>query len=198
MIFIANFGYQYVFRNPIYNYDSFGISGRIFARYLELANKYGYKVQVLSDGPDTGLFRQYLFFNNMYRRNNHSQIAPLFSEHTTININNITFTDCNNINLDKSLITIIPFNLKCTEHKLSKNILTIANYTDNQGIYLIYNDLICQKYNILPYLNNLQLKDFNIEKLNEETFCQKFFIRDAGYNSINSTSSAVPTDGTNK
>jgi 4-amino-4-deoxy-L-arabinose transferase-like glycosyltransferase len=192
IIFITNFGYQYIFRNPIYNYDSFGISGRIFAKYIQFANHYGYKAQALENGPNIGLFRQYLFFNSRYTKDNHSFIASLFLKNT-INIDNITFTGCKNINLNKSIITIIPFNLKCTNKKISRNIISIANYTDNQPIYLIYNDQVCKKYNLLPYLNNLQLKDFDIEKLNVETFCQKFFTRDVGLNSINSTGSAVPS-----
>ena len=196
IVFIANFGYQYIFINPINNYDSFGISGRIFAKYMQFANQHGYESQVLFNGANTGLFRQYIFFNDKYRKDNHSEIASLFPKQT-IKIDNVTFTDCKNINLDKSMITMIPFNLKCTSQELSKNILTIANYSNNQGIYLIYNDLVCKKYNMLPYLNNLQLKDFNIEKLDEKTFCQKFFTRDAGHDSINSTGSAVPSDGTN-
>ncbi|MCX6791865.1 MAG: hypothetical protein NT149_02405 [Candidatus Gottesmanbacteria bacterium] len=190
-IFILNFGYQYIFRNTIYNYDSFGISGRIFARYVEFANEHGYKTQVLFNGPNIGLFRQYLFFNNKYTKDNHSIVASLIQKQT-INIDNVTFTDCKNISMNDSIITIIPFNLKCTTQKLSTNILTITNYTDNQGIYVIYNDLVCQKYSHAPYLNNIQLKDLDIEKLNEEAFCQKFFTRDAGYNSLNSTGSEVP------
>lgn len=196
-IFVANFGYQYIFINPINNYDSFGISGRIFAKYMQLAGQHGYKSQVLSNGPNKSLFRQYIYFNNEYRKDNHSEIASLLSK-DSIQIDNLIFTDCQNINMNPSEITLIPFNQKCTDQKLSNNILTIANYANNQGIYLIYNDLVCKQYNILPYLNNLQLKDFDIEHLDEETFCQKFFTRDAGYTSTNSTGSAVPADGTNR
>jgi hypothetical protein len=190
-IFVLNFGYQYIFRNPIYNYDSFGISGRIFTKYVRLANEHGYKTQVLFNGPNKGLFRQYIFFNNKYTKDNHSTVASLFLKQT-ITIDNVTFTDCNNINMNDSIITIIPFNMKCTTQKLSKNILTIANYTDNQGIYVIYNDLVCQKYDHKAYLSGFQLQDFDIENMNEEKFCRKFFTRDAGYNSTNSTGSEAP------
>ncbi len=190
-IFVANFGYQYNFRNPVYNYDSFGLSGRIFARYMQLVNTHGYKAQMLYNGVDTGLFRQYLFFTKKYTKENHSQIASLFSQQS-ISLENITFTDCRKISLDQSVITVIPYNLKCTNQKLSKNIVSITDYTGSKPIYLIYNDLLCQKYKLLPYLNNLQLKDFAIENLNEQAFCQKFFTRDVGYNPRNATESAAP------
>lgn len=191
LISLANFGYIYIFRNPIYNYDSFGISGRVLSRYITLAGRQGYNVQVLSNGPDRSLFRQYIFFNNEYTKNNHSLIAADFLK-SKINIDNATFADCKDISLSKSEITVIPFNLKCTNAKLSANILDITNYTNNQPIYVIYNDELCKKYDILPYMNNFSLSDFNIEKLSTQTFCQTFFTRTLGLNSITSTGSAVP------
>jgi len=192
-IFVANFGYVYLFRNPIYNYDSFGISGRILSRYIVLAGRHGYKVQVLSNGVNKGLFKQYLFFNNNYTWDNHSLIATDFLK-PKVNINNVTFADCKDISVDKSEITVIPFNLKCSSEKLSLNKLDLTNYTDNQPIYQIYNDELCKKYSVLPYLNNFSLNDFNIEKLSEQKFCQTFFTRILGLNSITSTGSAVPVD----
>jgi hypothetical protein len=190
LILLANFGYIYLLRNPIYNYESFGISGRIISKYIHLADTKGSKVQVLFNGADMGLFRQYLFFNERYTKANHSQIANLFTK-STIVIDNVTFTDCHNINLDKSIITIIPFKLDCTKEALSRNILSVTNYTDNQPVYLIYNDQVCKNYPSLAYMNNFKLSDFNIEKLTEGRFCEKFFTRDAGFNSINSTGSAT-------
>jgi len=81
---------------------------------------------------------------------------------------------------NNNIITIIPFNLVCSSNLKSKNILNITNYTNNDPIYVIHNDLVCQKHEVLPYLNNLKLNDFNIEKLSEKEFCKKFFTRDAG------------------
>jgi 4-amino-4-deoxy-L-arabinose transferase-like glycosyltransferase len=193
VILVANFGYIYIFRNPIYNYDSFGISGRVLSRYIALSNQHGYKIQVLANGTNKGLFKQYLFFNNKYTQANHSLIAADFLK-PKINIDNVTFADCKDINLDKSEITVIPFNLKCTSEKISLNRLDLTDYTNNQPIYQIYNDQLCKRYSILPYLNNFSLSDFNIEKLNEQEFCQTFFTRTLGLNSINSTGSAVPAD----
>lgn len=190
-IFIANFGYIYFFRNPIYNYESFGISGRILSRYMVLAGQHGYKVQVLSNGVNRGLFKQYLFFNNDYTQSNHSLIAADFLK-PKVNIENVTFADCKSESLSKSEITVIPFNLKCSSEKLSLNRLDLTNYTDNQPIYQIYNDELCKRYSVLPYLSNFSMSDFNIEKLNERKFCQTFFTRTLGLNSITSTGSAVP------
>jgi len=193
IILVANFGYIYIFRNPIYNYDSFGISGRVLSRYIALSNQHGYKIQVLANGTNKGLFKQYLFFNNKYTQANHSLIAADFLK-PKISIDNVTFADCKDINLDKSEITVIPFNLKCTSAELSMNVANVTNYTNNQPIYEIYNDKLCQKYAILPYLSNFSLHNFDVEKLSEQEFCQTFFTRTLGLNSINSTGSAVPAD----
>lgn len=191
LVSIANFGYTYFFQNPVYNYESFGISGRILSRYIKLAAQDGYTVQILFNGVNKGLFKQYLFFNNIYNKDNHSSIASLFIQNK-IALNNVIFADCKDISIDPSLITVIPFNLICTENALSKNILTITNYTDNQPIYHIYNDHECDGYSSLAYLNDLKISDFDIENLDQQRFCEKFFTRNAGYNIKESTGSAVP------
>jgi len=184
LILFVNFGYTYLFRNPIYNYDSFGISGRILSKYIQLAGTRKYKIQITSHGPNIGLFRQYLFFNNRYTKENHSIIASIFTN-KVIAFDNVFFADCKELKFDKSIITIIPFNLKCTENSFSKNALRLTNYTDNQELYLIYNDKICENYNVLSYIDNLGLSDFNIEGMSEKRFCEKFFTKDIKYNSIN-------------
>jgi len=173
---LVNFGYIYFFQNPVFNYDSFGISGRIFARYAALSGQKNLKLQFISDGWGLALFRQYLFFNNEYTRQNHSLIATDFLKPVIV-FNNLIFTDCKNMKLDKNEITVMPFNLKCTNKMLSENIINITNFTDNKPIYVIYNDDVCKNYVLLPRLSNITLNDLNIEKLNEKQFCQKFFTR---------------------
>jgi hypothetical protein len=174
------FVHIYFFQNPIYNYESFGISGRILSKYIALAEKRGVRVQILFHGTNKGLFKQYLFFNNKYTQTNHAEVASLFLQPKII-FENVIFADCENFDTNENLITVIPFKLTCTKEKLSDNLLSITDYSNNQPIYNIYNDQVCNGYTNDPYLHNFTINDFAIEQMSEKEFCTKFFTRQAGY-----------------
>jgi 4-amino-4-deoxy-L-arabinose transferase-like glycosyltransferase len=180
LISFLNFAYIYIMRNPISNYDSFGVSGRVLSYYILFAEKYKYNIQVLSHGANVNLAKQYLFFGKKYNITNYAKIAGLF-QNPSISMNYVRFVDCKDAQLGVNTITVIPFNLSCIDQKLPITYTSITDISNNQPIYQIYNDKICSKYNLLPYLYNIQLQDFNIENLSEKRFCEKFFTRDAGF-----------------
>jgi len=175
-----NFGYLYLYKNPVANYDSFGVSGRIVARYVELSGLRNRSVEILFRGTNKGLLKQYLFFSNRYMRENHSVVASLYTAKIA-QIDNVTFADCEDRSADETVTTIIPFNFVCIPKKSMSEVLNITNYVTNQPMYVIYNDSVCKNYPVSPFLHSVTLGDFNIESMSEQDFCRTFFTRDSSY-----------------
>jgi hypothetical protein len=186
----VNFGYNYIYRNPISNYDSFGISGRIISHYIELAKRHGHDIQIISNGPNLGLYKQYLFFSNKYNASNHAMIAISFTQ-KDIKIDNVIFNSCEDFIDNDQIITIIPFGFYCPKLKIPTNILQITNFTDNQPIYTVYNDHVCNNYPYSDYMSDIKLADFDFSKIDEPRFCYKFFTRVK--DSLTPTTTPTPT-----
>jgi len=179
-----NFFYIYTYQNPIYNYESFGISGRIFSKYAKLASDKGYKIQMISNGPNKELFRQYLFFNNRYNYLTYQNIAFQLTKDVIV-FDNIKFISCDDFDNNPEIISIIPFNHSCIKKTNSEKYLSLTDFPKNEPIYQIFNDKICDKYNIKTYMEDIKITDLKIEDLPQQRFCEKYFTRDAGYNDIN-------------
>jgi hypothetical protein len=189
LVSFVNFGYLYMYKNPVANYDSFGVSGRIVARYIQLSRSHDTKVEILFNGVNKGLLKQYIFFTNGYTQYNHSQVAALFTS-TIVHLDTVTFSDCAQRSADDTVTAIIPFNLLCIPKKPLNQVLNVTNYVTNQPMYVIYNDKLCRNFPVAPYLDTLTLHDFNIETMGEKEFCQTFFTRDSEFVSPDKTGTA--------
>jgi len=174
---LSNFLYIYVFRNPIYNSEGFGFSGRILTKYISLAENNKHKVVLLSDtsGVVPSLFKQYLFYTNNYNKSSAQEISELIQEND-YSFRNLTITPCPQNFSQKSIYISVP-DSKCKKIENNLEYTTIPLLSDGGTIYKIFNDLVCTKYKLKRYPENLVLSDFDIDNLSEEGFCTRYITK---------------------
>lgn len=171
---LANFMNIYLFRNPIYNSEAFGLSQRILSKYTSLASNYSEPVifvEKTSGNAIPTVFKQYLFYTNSYNENTYKQVTSNINKGLYA-FNNFSVQDCPG--KTNSTIVTTP-NSKCKIDNVNK--LTIAQLSDGGTIYNVQNDKVCSKYALNRYPNRITLDDLNIEGLSEEKFCTTFITK---------------------
>jgi len=173
LLSFINFIDIYFFKSPIYQPESFSFSKRVVSNYLKLENNKNKEIYVLTREPEV-LFRSYLFFTNSYQKNNFNLIKNIYSQSK----DNIVFNNIHFINHNKYLpsgddYTLI-FDTDNFDFKDKKPKYFINRLSDAGRIYSIYNGITCQKNNLSTFPNNITIKDFKIENLNEKTFCERY------------------------
>lgn len=165
-----NFANIYFFRNPIYNSEAFNFSSRVLSKYLSL-QKDGETVIV--NGTPTTPLKHYLFYTNALNKNTTDLLKEMYKT-KEYKFNNINFVDCRNANVDASTLVIFESGFKCENVPSHKQYLTIPLLSDGGEVLRILNDKTCSKYKLNRYPYGFRISDFEIEKLSEKEFCEKF------------------------
>lgn len=173
LLSFINFINIYFFESPMYQPESFGLSHRIISNYLKLESNKNKEIYVLTREPEV-LFRSYLFFSNLYQKNNFDLIKNIYSKSR----DNIYFKSIHFINHNKYLpngqnYTLI-FDTDNFDFKDKNPRLFISRISDAGKIYSIYNGSTCQNLELSTYPNNITIKDLNIEKIDEKNFCERY------------------------
>lgn len=174
VILLTNFMYIYLFRHPIFDSDSSGLSGRILSRYIQLAKNKNREITVI-EGTSLGrssTFKQHLFYTNGYNKFTKEKIRRSIINDSS-SYDNLKIALCPNEPFSKEATVVSPSGTNCLTLPKGDNLL-IAKLSDGGGIYSIYNDTICRKYKLSRYPQNITLEDFEIENLSEKKFCEKF------------------------
>jgi hypothetical protein len=181
IIYIAlliNFLVIYFLRYPIYNSEGSNFSTRILSKYIVEAAAKNKFVYVHSQEPDA-LYRGCVLYANAYDKNSAKTITKNFNRKTYA-LNNVKFTgDCpskNEIESDRNIV-IINYFMTCNGIQNYQSMGTnvkIEQLSDGGTLFFIYKDRVCNNYSLSRYPDNLNLSDFNIEKLPIDSFCTKF------------------------
>lgn len=171
-LLILNFINIYFFRNPIYNSESFSLSGRVLAKYLSLQKE---PVYVINGDPKTPL-KQYLFYTNSYNNENAKDIAKDFQTKNYL-YKNLNFITCKDADKIKGENIVIYDDSKCMNFAKSSDRLTIAQLGDAGSIYTIQNDKTCNQFRLNRYPYGITFSDFSIESLSSQRFCEKFITK---------------------
>lgn len=167
---VLNFANIYFFRNPIYNSEAFNFSARVLSKYLSLQE--GKEVFVVNGTPTTPL-KHYLFYTNSLNIHTTELLQEMYRT-KNYKFENINFVDCRQANVDSNALVIFESGFKCENVPSYKKYLNIPLLSDGGEILRILNDKTCSKYKLNRYPQGLKLADFEIEKLGEKDFCQKF------------------------
>lgn len=169
-----NFSEIYLFRNPIYNSESFNFSTRVLSKYLSLQN--GRKTYVINGDPKSQL-KSYLFYGNYYNRKTAHLVTQMYVS-KRYEINNIHFVTCDESdNTPQDSLIIYENGSKCPVIPKHDHALSITYLSDGGNIYTILNDSICSNYKLSRYPYGISLSDLNVEQLSQKLFCEKFIIR---------------------
>jgi hypothetical protein len=174
-VLIINFANVYFFRFPLYDSEGVNFSSRVLSNYIRFAGAQNKKVEVYSSEPDA-LYKDYLFYTDAYSRKNTVEVAKHFRKND-FSLNNVSFKEScpRNIKFPSDTTIIVASDLKCSIQ--NNRVLDIDQLSDAGTVLRIYNDSICGKYELSSYPNNIQFFDFNVEKLSQSQFCQKFIFQ---------------------
>lgn len=174
VILVANFLYNYFFRYPVYGAETFNLSGRIVSKYIELAKEKKDKVIIVEHTDNLAsisLFKQYLFYSNSYNKNTVNEVAELVRKKGH-SFHHITAAGCPEQLLPNTIVIVASGSCPAIQTKIDK--FSIAKLSDGGEIYGIFDTNICNDYALSRYPNGIKINDFEIEKMSERTFCEKF------------------------
>ena len=181
-----NFLYIYFLRFPVYNSEAFDFGSRLLSKYISLAQKTGSETLIIADQNDPRMLSQhYLFYTDSYNDLEGSKLQQLFMEeeqkvvNKVYSYNKIHFTSkCpENTDFTAGFTIIIPRDSNRNLKFPNSSKLTIPQLSDGGTLFNIYGDQICGEYRLKTYPSNFLISDFKIEKLSDETFCEKFITK---------------------
>lgn len=178
------FGYQYAFRYPVYATKDLHFAERLIASYISRL-PVGTPVTVMTPSPRY-LFESFLFYNGHITTANHQRIAQAIQTEE-YRFENVRFTDeCFELEQLTAPGVVIANVVQepCEEEDeispaeqeiiddLLHDAVSIANPTDSGELYRIYNDAICTDASLSHFLHITSLKQFGVERLSDQDFCQ--------------------------
>jgi hypothetical protein len=161
----------YLFRYPVYQSEGFFFGRRLVSKYISLnQNK---NIIVISPEPDS-LFRNHIFNNNLLTKSTVKEISLHYQHEDRNNFvyQNITFTNIVPKIFDKDTTYIID---KQSDYIPKEHIYLVINkLNDPANLFYIINDSLCTFTKLDYYIHDLKFSDLNINKIDAQTFCQKF------------------------
>lgn len=171
VISVGKFVTVYVCQHPLQGY--FDFHTRVLSKYLSIGQHQRIPMTVYSDA-NSDYLRKFLFYTNGITKTNVKEISTYLTA-SSFTLNNITFRPCDDhLVLSPSSVSIIDRN--CTSAFDTPH-LSISRLSDGGERYRIYGDLICDKYNLKRYSQNITITDFAIEHLSTARFCETYISR---------------------
>lgn len=172
-LLIANFLVMYWYRSPFEKSIGWYHHKRTISNYIQRLKKVSDKKIIIVTAQPSDTFNTYIFFSGLY--NSADKISQINNVIKSRNYeyNGITFIDnCQEISQDdiKYNVIFIEQTVECLLDQ--KNTYKIANSRDGGGMYNIINETLCTKYSSQKYPYPRTIKDFQVETLSEEKFCQ--------------------------
>lgn len=174
IIYLISFGrlaQMYFFRYPIFQPEGFFFSNRVVSRYIELEQKNGQKVVVVTNEP-SNLFRSYLFYTQQYTKENYERIAEIYrKDRNDINFDNVRFTTDKNLSLNDGQAVYIG---QTNYQHFNQSRMAIRQITSWIEMFSIYNSRLCPEEMAGQKQFRLTTGDFRVEKMSGDEFCLKF------------------------
>jgi len=165
------FSQAYFYQYALQGRDDFAT--RELSKYILLANAEHKKVAVLSPVGATH-FKKYLYYANALNPTTISEVKQAFIS-THLHVENVSFDSCSQHPVFPKG-TIVIEDLICGNSDFMSH-TTIPLIADGGISYKIYQDTICNSYNLKPFPSDLKLSDLAVEKLSKKDFCQTFVTR---------------------
>lgn len=184
---VAHFGYQYFYQYPVYAADGQFFSERVIANYLKRVDP---NTQVIIYSPEESMFDSYLFYNNLYTKENASSIAETMNS-GAYTVGNVQVTnrcvDLQTFDPKKITITLGDPDLceGSDDHSVQQastsaqlHPLRVPAIDDDRFLYLIYNDTVCSNQAVPPFLPVHNHNSFAVERLSLQDLCGEWFSRE--------------------
>lgn len=170
------FGYLYFLRNPIYNSESYAVSGRVLALYIKQEREMNRPVVVLSIDPTTSI-KQYLFYTNGLTSDSAKELRATY-ESKSLRLNSVSTGVCPPVGYDAVNTTlVIEGDNPCLTFTPSGVPMTIAQLSDGGSVYSIFNGKSCREEVLERYPHNISWDDLDIDSLSNSEFCKTYITR---------------------
>ena len=167
---VLYFSNIYFFQFPLQGVFDFHV--RLFSKYAVLAKQN--KQQILVYSPKSSdIFKKYLFYSNSYNKDTTEQVKSIYKL-DKFSFQSIRFLGCDNTIDPTKTNNIIIYDFNCGSLKKDYKRVVIPRLSDGGQSYDIFNDKICQKYNLKGYPADLKISDFSIENQTTQKFCETF------------------------
>jgi hypothetical protein len=190
---IFYFGYFYLIRYPILGANISYLSERIYIEYIErVKDMYPDKnVFVYTIDPPV-MFWNYLVYSDYFDRTTSEEVARAENSGVYV-INGITFSnDCADIAIDNAVIVSEMWRVPCDLSRSQRaeldeieyqrrlkdqygQALTIPSIVDNGAYFRIYNDPLCKRESLEPFVRIEKASQFDTKSPDNETFCRTWF-----------------------
>ncbi|HVZ67601.1 MAG TPA: glycosyltransferase family 39 protein [Patescibacteria group bacterium] len=168
-----NFANIYFFQFPLRGH--FDFASRELDKYTVLASKNTH-IDLFVKSP-VDAFSKYIYYTNSLNKNSYSAIEKAY-KNKKYQFGNITFLSCPEILKEKSKTNVVIYhNGECPPVPNDKPSLKISALIDGGEIYQIYNDSLCSNFSLNTYPSHIKLKDFSVESLPTQQFCETFISR---------------------
>ena len=175
--FLINLFHLYLFRFPVYASDGWFYHDRLLSRYVQLTLEKHPEIEIAVYSSEPKItFEEYLYFTNGYRR----ETAKLINgnlENGLYAYGKVSFSSiCPDGNEDKEgVVEIYDPLLGCDINK--NEMLRITRYYDVLEMYLIKNDLICEKVKLNNYVYPEAYRDFDVNHQFDDVFCRNWITK---------------------
>jgi 4-amino-4-deoxy-L-arabinose transferase-like glycosyltransferase len=173
---VVFFTHLYFFEMPVAYQSQTAFSSRILANYIYRESKYFSKILVISKEPKAH-FKQYLFYNDLINSNSIFEIQKSYDKSEII-FKNVTFATCKEApHLIQGSEIVAHYLTLCPEIEPNQHNVVIPRIGENGAEFFVYNSQLCAGVEMSPYTHPFIFDDFNVEKMSDKTFCQKFLLK---------------------
>lgn len=165
LVFFANFLNFFFFRYSVSEQENHFLSERVLSSYLSrIEGRYDGEIYVVSPKPYRAYY-EYLFFTNKLQM---LEKLPKANP-DKVSIGNITFQEnC----LVEGGVIVLSTSSAC--QTTNDTYAAIQNKKDTGTLFKVYNDRLCSDVNLTGYRRFHLISDYNIENLDNKTFCERW------------------------
>lgn len=175
---MANFASEYFYRYPVYGTKGTAFAERVLASYINRLPD-DKRVVVLVDEARF-VFESYLVYNDLITDANMPAIRKAMNE-SVYTLDNVTFsTDCLDTTAFADDVVFInnSANVTCDQKpvpSLQQPYAKIPSLLDNGAQFTIYNDPVCSKYALRPFVHVTDRNVLDVERQENHIFCDQLF-----------------------
>lgn len=183
IVAFLNYLHNYFFRFPIYGSETFNLSTRVLAKYVDIAKKNGKDILFIDKANSLysySPFKQYLFYYNLYNKQTTKELSDVVNNQSQ-SYRSLHLYPCRTENKPPASLmqnaVLITSDPSCVDQPTDREHVTIAQLKDGGEVYAIYENNLCTKYNLNRYPQNFLLRNFRIESMTEQEFCINFITK---------------------
>jgi 4-amino-4-deoxy-L-arabinose transferase-like glycosyltransferase len=169
-LFVGQFCMVYFFQHPLTPQSD--LSSRLIDSYIFRVSNTGQQITLYSNSRED-LFKKYLIYENQLNQTSKDQVVTSL-EQKDYRIGNIRFVSCDTKVVTDGVPGIIITQSECGQVQSSEAFVKVSLLLDGGEVYRIYHDSLCRPFTLGYYPERSTLKEFSVEKLSNQNFCQMF------------------------